>query len=61
MSFFPASKDLTIYAGDTYTFSVTYKEGPSGSEVGVDLTGATLTGAIATSASASASATLAGL
>jgi len=57
MSFFPASKDLTVYAGDTLTFSVTYKEGLSGSEVGVDLTGATLTGSIAPSAGEAAAAT----
>ena len=50
MSFFPASKDLTLYAGDTLEFSVTYKEGLSGSEVGVDLTGATLAGSVATAA-----------
>jgi len=57
MAFFPASKDFRIYAGDTFTFDVTYKEGVSGSEVGVDLTGATLAGVIATAAGEAAAAT----
>jgi hypothetical protein len=39
---FPARYDFPVYGGDTVAFSLTYKEGPTGSEVGVDLTGAAL-------------------
>ena len=46
MSFLPARKPITIYQGDTVSYTVTYKEGTSGAEVGVDLTGATLAGQI---------------
>lgn len=54
MSFFPATHNFDVYAGDTYTFTITYKE----NSVGVDLTGTTLASSIATAAGETATTTM---
>lgn len=44
----PANYSFPVYAGDTVSFDLTYKEGTAGAEVGKSLTGATLLCEIAT-------------
>lgn len=48
MTTFPGNYSFNIYQGDTVSFPVTYKEGPEGSETGVDLGGTTLAGQVRT-------------
>jgi len=42
MSYFPGQHNLSVYQGDTVSFTVQYREGPAGSEVGKSLSGATI-------------------
>jgi hypothetical protein len=54
----PATHNITVYRGDTYTETITYKEGAEGVEVGRTLAGATILAQIRTetgAASATAS------
>ena len=54
----PATHNITVYRGDTYTETLTYQEGTEGAEVGRSLTGATIIAQIRTetgAASATAS------
>ena len=55
----PGKYKWRVYQGDDTSFTLTYKEGASGAEVGKTLTGATLLGEIKTEpGAASATATL---
>jgi len=57
MSYFPAQHNVSVYRGDTVTFTVEYKEGTSGAEVGKSLTGATTRCNIRTTAAAASATT----
>lgn len=50
MSFFPATHNVVVYAGDDLSFDIEYVEGPAGSEVGKSMTGATFIASIAPAA-----------
>lgn len=46
MGAYPGNYKFNLYQGDTLRLPITYKQGPLGAEVGVDLTGATLAGQV---------------
>ena len=49
---FPATYSFPVYAGDTISFDLTYKEGTKNQEVGKSLTGATIVAEVRTARTA---------